>query len=187
MVVRNNMLGSGCANLKSQHLEGKSLSSKPAWSIEGVPRQQGLQRETLSRIPKTVKERETQLQQAALWPPHGVCVICAPSTPPLKKTLYTSYFDTTTKFIFKMSFYCNYIQKYYGVVNSSQKKFAQNFRLHESDVDKNLVSPSILIVKQDNSLSQMKEREEKHIVWEGRDRKEQKLKQQLGLMVQIYN
>lgn len=86
-----------------------------------------------------------------------------------------------------MSFYCNYIQKYYGVVNSSQKKFAQNFRLHESDVDKNLVSPSILIVKQDNSLSQMKEREEKHIVWEGRDRKEQKLKQQLGLMVQIYN
>lgn len=63
-----------------------------------------------------------------------------------------------------MSFYCNYIQKYYGVVNSSQKKFAQNFRLHESDVDKNLVSPSILIVKQDNSLSQMKEREEKHIV-----------------------
>lgn len=43
------------------------------------------------------------------------------------------------------------------------------------------------LLKFEDSLSQMKEREEKHTVWEGRDSKEQKLKQQLDLMVRIYN
>lgn len=130
---------------------------------------------------------EKQLQQAAPWPPHGVCMACAPSnTTPEKKLMFTfseyfwqirifnnSYIDNSTEFIIKMSFYSNYIQKYYGVVNNSQKS------LHRILGYMNQMYPQALsLLKQvdllefEDSLSQMKERGRKaHSLRRKRDSK----------------
>lgn len=69
---------------------------------------------------------------------------------------------------FKMSFYCNYIQKYYGVVNSSQKSLHRILDYMNQMWTRTLYPQALSLLKQvdllkfEDSLSQMKEREEKN-------------------------
>jgi hypothetical protein len=46
---------------------GGFLSSKPAWSTEGVPGQPGLHRETLSQKKKKKKKRKKEKEKGSRW------------------------------------------------------------------------------------------------------------------------